>query len=543
MAWFKKTRRPMASKTAEQPSRVPEGLWVKCPDCSQPVYKPDLESNLSVCPKCAHHFRMSATERLASLFDGGRYTEHFAKLRSNDPLTFTDTKPYRSAWSRRVRPPASKTRSWWRRGTLDGLDVVIAAMEYAFIGGSMGVVAGEKLTRAVELALERRHPAIIVSCSGGARMMEGALSLMQMAKVSAALARLDRARLPYISILTDPTTGGVTASFAMLGDLNIAEPKALIGFAGPRVIEQTIRQKLPEGFQRSEFLAEHGMLDLVVDRRDLKATVARALRFMGAESVPARRSPAGRPRRRRPGHVDAPDCLLDRLLSLETFGIKLGLENISLLCEALGHPERSFTSLHVAGTNGKGSVTAMTHAALQAAGLRTARYTSPHLADITERFVIGDAPVDTATFDDVARDVLDLADGLVRSGTLRASPTFFEATTAIAFELFRRAGTEVAVIEVGLGGRFDATNVIAPAGRRHHDDRLRSPAAPRTHARRDRVREGRHHQAGHADRGRLAAGRGDGGGAARGARTGRHPDRGGARRGRRRVDPPTAPSR
>jgi acetyl-CoA carboxylase carboxyl transferase subunit beta len=172
-------------------------------------------------------------------------------------------------------------------GTLDGLDVVIAAMEYAFIGGSMGVVAGEKLTRAVELALERRHPAIIVSCSGGARMMEGALSLMQMAKVSAALARLDRARLPYISILTDPTTGGVTASFAMLGDMNIAEPKALIGFAGPRVIEQTIRQKLPEGFQRSEFLAEHGMLDLVVDRRDLKATVARALRFMGAESSAA----------------------------------------------------------------------------------------------------------------------------------------------------------------------------------------------------------------------------------------------------------------
>jgi acetyl-CoA carboxylase carboxyl transferase subunit beta len=171
-------------------------------------------------------------------------------------------------------------------GRLDGLDVVIAAMEYSFIGGSMGVVAGEKLTRAVEMALERRQPAIIISCSGGARMMEGALSLMQMAKVSAALARLDRARLPFISILTDPTTGGVTASFAMLGDLNIAEPKALIGFAGPRVIEQTIRQKLPDGFQRSEFLVEHGMLDLVVDRRDMKAVVARALRFMGAELAP-----------------------------------------------------------------------------------------------------------------------------------------------------------------------------------------------------------------------------------------------------------------
>ena len=284
MAWFKKTRRPMASKTAEQPSRVPEGLWVKCPDCSQPVYKPDLESNLSVCPKCAHHFRMSATERLASLFDGGQYTEYFAKLRSNDPLTFTDTKPYKERLIKAREATGLEDAVIVASGKLEGLDVVIAAMEYAFIGGSMGVVAGEKLTRAVELGVERRQPVIIVSCSGGARMMEGALSLMQMAKVSAALARLDRARLPYISILTDPTTGGVTASFAMLGDLNIAEPKALIGFAGPRVIEQTIRQKLPEGFQRSEFLAEHGMLDLVIDRRDLKATVARALRFMGAES-------------------------------------------------------------------------------------------------------------------------------------------------------------------------------------------------------------------------------------------------------------------
>jgi acetyl-CoA carboxylase carboxyl transferase subunit beta len=288
MAWFKKTRRPIASKTAETPSRVPEGLWVKCPDCGQPVYKRDLEANLSVCPKCAYHFRMSALERLASLFDNGAFIEHFANLRTNDPLNFTDTKPYRERLQKAQEATGLKDSVVVATGTLDSLDVVIAAMEYSFIGGSMGVVAGEKLTRAVELALERRQPAIIVSCSGGARMMEGALSLMQMAKVSAALSRLDRARLPYISILTDPTTGGVTASFAMLGDLNIAEPKALIGFAGPRVIEQTIKQKLPEGFQRSEFLAEHGMLDLVVDRRDLKATVARALRFMGAGPTTAR---------------------------------------------------------------------------------------------------------------------------------------------------------------------------------------------------------------------------------------------------------------
>ena len=281
MAWFKKTRRPMASQTAEKPSRVPEGLWVKCPDCSQPVYKPDLESNLSVCPKCAHHFRMTAAARLASLFDGGRYTEHYTNLRSNDPLEFSDTKPYRDRLEKAIEATGMNDSVVVASGTLDGIDVVIAAMEYAFIGGSMGVVAGEKLTRAVELALERRHPAIIVSCSGGARMMEGALSLMQMAKISGALARLDRARLPYISVLTDPTTGGVTASYAMLGDLNIAEPKALIGFAGPRVIEQTIRQKLPEGFQRSEFLLKHGMIDAIVHRKEMRDRLIQLLGLLG----------------------------------------------------------------------------------------------------------------------------------------------------------------------------------------------------------------------------------------------------------------------
>jgi acetyl-CoA carboxylase carboxyl transferase subunit beta len=283
MAWFKKTRKPIASSTVEKPSRVPEGLWVKCPGCAQLIYNKDLETNLNVCPKCAHHFRIGAAERLKSLFDHGRYEEHDGNLISTDPLQFTDTKPYKDRLRKTIETSGLKDAVIVATGRLDGLDVVIAAMEYTFIGGSMGVVVGEKITRGIEMAIERRQPAIIISCSGGARMMEGALSLMQMAKVSAALARLDRARLPFISILTDPTTGGVTASFAMLGDLNIAEPKALIGFAGPRVIEQTIRQTLPEGFQRSEFLLEHGMLDLVVDRRDLKATVSRALRFMRTE--------------------------------------------------------------------------------------------------------------------------------------------------------------------------------------------------------------------------------------------------------------------
>jgi len=293
MAWFKKTRKPIASSTAEKPSRVPEGLWVKCPGCTQLIYNKDLEATLNVCPKCAHHFRISATERLKALFDDAEYQEHFADLTSIDPLQFTDTKPYRDRLKASQESSGLKDSVIVATGRLDGIEVVVAAMEYSFIGGSMGIVAGEKITRAVEMAFDKRQPAIIISCSGGARMMEGALSLMQMAKVSAALARLDRARLPFISVLTDPTTGGVTASFAMLGDLNIAEPKALIGFAGPRVIEQTIRQKLPEGFQRSEFLVERGMLDLVVDRRDMKATLSRALRFMRAERTSPEPEPVG----------------------------------------------------------------------------------------------------------------------------------------------------------------------------------------------------------------------------------------------------------
>jgi acetyl-CoA carboxylase carboxyl transferase subunit beta len=285
MAWFKKARKPMASATAQKPSRVPEGLWVKCPDCAQILYNKDLETNLHVCPKCAHHFRIGAADRLRALFDG-EWTEHFPDLTSNDPLHFADTKLYRDRLKATIKSTGIKDAVIVATGRLNGVNVVIAAMEYSFIGGSMGVVVGEKIARAVEMALDRRQPLLVISCSGGARMMEGALSLMQMAKVSAALARLDRAGLPFISVLTDPTTGGVTASFAMLGDLNIAEPKALIGFAGPRVIEQTIRQKLPEGFQRSEFLVDHGMVDLIVDRREMKNVLGRVLPFMGAQPAP-----------------------------------------------------------------------------------------------------------------------------------------------------------------------------------------------------------------------------------------------------------------
>ena len=281
MAWFKKARKPMAAPAKDKASRVPEGLWVKCPGCSNIIYNKDLATNLSVCPKCAHHFRIGAADRLRMIFDD-TWTEYDKDLVSTDPLNFTDTKPYKARLKAGIENTGVKDAVIVAAGAIEGIQTVVAAMEYAFIGGSMGVVVGEKIARGIERAIEARMPVVIVCCSGGARMMEGALSLMQMAKICGALARLDRAGLPYIAVLTDPTTGGVTASFAMLGDLNIAEPKALIGFAGPRVIEQTIRQTLPEGFQTSEFLLDKGMIDLISDRREMKAVIAQALRFMGA---------------------------------------------------------------------------------------------------------------------------------------------------------------------------------------------------------------------------------------------------------------------
>jgi acetyl-CoA carboxylase carboxyl transferase subunit beta len=277
MVWFRRSETGLTKDG--QASRVPEGLWIKCEACKEILYKKDVVENLAVCPKCSHHFRISAHERLAMLFDGP-YEEFDEYLVSTDPLVFHDTKPYAA----RLRDSRARTNSCDALasavGPMGGRRTIIAAMEYAFIGGSMGVVVGEKVTRAVERAIAERLPIVIVSCSGGARMMEGALSLMQMAKAAAALAKLRESHLPFISVLTDPTTGGVTASFAMLGDINIAEPRALIGFAGPRVIEQTIRQKLPPGFQRSEFLLEHGMIDIVVERPQLKDVVVRSIALM-----------------------------------------------------------------------------------------------------------------------------------------------------------------------------------------------------------------------------------------------------------------------
>ena len=278
MAWFKRQSGEL-DPTGEKKVRT-EGLWVKCESCRQIIWKKDLEDNLNVCPKCGKHFRIDARTRLAQLFDNGEYETFSDNLASNDPLKFTDLKSYADRLKRAREDTGLTDAVINARGKLNGREVVISAMEYSFIGGSMGAVVGEVITRAIEESLATRRPLIIVAASGGARMMEGVLSLMQLAKISAALARLDEARVPYISVLADPTTGGVTASFAMLGDLNIGEPGAQIGFAGPRVIEQTIRQKLPPGFQRSEFLLEHGMLDAVVPRKELKAYIARALDFM-----------------------------------------------------------------------------------------------------------------------------------------------------------------------------------------------------------------------------------------------------------------------
>ncbi|MBZ5721656.1 MAG: acetyl-CoA carboxylase, carboxyltransferase subunit beta [Acidobacteriia bacterium] len=290
MTWFKRQSGELDT-SGEKKVRT-EGLWVKCESCRQIIWKKDLEENLNVCPKCDKHFRIDARTRLANLLDDNQYEVFDADLVSTDPLKFVDLKAYSSRLKQAQADTGLKDAVINARGKLNGRPVVISAMEYAFIGGSMGAVVGEVITRAIEHATDSKAPIIIVSASGGARMMEGAISLMQLAKISAALARLDEANVPYISVLTDPTTGGVTASFAMLGDLNIAEPGALIGFAGPRVIEQTIRQKLPQGFQRSEFLLEHGMLDAVVHRRQMKAYIARALEFMDQSSVVRRQSSA-----------------------------------------------------------------------------------------------------------------------------------------------------------------------------------------------------------------------------------------------------------
>lgn len=278
MAWFSKD----SAKGGDQSKVRTEGLWIKCDSCGAIIWKKDLEAAGYVCDKCGFHFKISARDRLKLLFDDQTWEEFDTTLRSTDPLQFTDKKTYQDRLAAAKAKTNNEDALVSALGKIFGRSVVVCAMEYGFIGGSMGAVVGEKITRGVERAINQKTPLIIISASGGARMMEGMVSLVQMAKISAVLTRLSDAKLPYISILTDPTTGGVTASYAMLGDLNVAEPGALIGFAGPRVIEQTIRQKLPKGFQTSEFLVEHGMLDAVVPRKELKDFVHKAFEFFCA---------------------------------------------------------------------------------------------------------------------------------------------------------------------------------------------------------------------------------------------------------------------
>jgi acetyl-CoA carboxylase carboxyl transferase subunit beta len=279
MTWFKKEKNEISNTKDEEKTVRTEGVFTKCDNCRAFIYTKDLESNLKVCPKCSFHFRIYSAERLEMLFDGRTYEVIDNHLISPDPLQFVDREPYTQRLADARRSTGLNDALVNALGTLGGRPAQISAMEYSFIGGSMGSVVGEMITLAVERSMREKMPLVVVSASGGARMHEGTLSLMQMGKVSGALARLDDARIPFISVLTDPTTGGVTASYAMLGDLNIAEPGALIGFAGPRVIEQTIRQKLPKGFQRSEFLLEHGMLDAIVDRREMRDYLINALNF------------------------------------------------------------------------------------------------------------------------------------------------------------------------------------------------------------------------------------------------------------------------
>jgi len=282
VSWFRR-RSSRPEKRDKRKVAVPEGLWIKCNNCSEIVYSKEIERNLKVCPKCDYHFRITARERIDLLVDPGTFEEIDKFIESKDPLGFKDSEKYKDRIKKSKKKTGLASAVISGTATLEGVNVVLSVFDFFFMGGSMGSVVGEKITRAIERAIEDRCGVVVISSSGGARMQEGALSLMQMAKTSAALARLRRERLPFISVLTDPTTGGVTASFAMLGDVNIAEPKALIGFAGPRVIEQTIRQELPEGFQRSEFVLEHGMIDRIVSRKELKKTIVTLLKAFSGE--------------------------------------------------------------------------------------------------------------------------------------------------------------------------------------------------------------------------------------------------------------------
>ena len=453
MAWFTKDKEPKTPLAPTTRKKIPEGLWTRCENCKEIIYSKEIARNDHVCPKCNYHFRISARSRLESLLDDGRYEEFATGILPTDPLNFKDTKRYKDRLKIYAEKCGMPDALICAAGRLGGRGAILCAMEYAFIGGSMGSVVGEKVTRAIERALAERLPLIIISSSGGARMKEGALSLMQMAKTSSALARLHEAGVPYISILTDPTTGGVTAS---LRDARRREHRRTGGadrFRRPAGDQADHPPGPPRGLPALGIppRARHAGHD-----RRAQEDARDADQLPPGTSAPTETSP----RRDRPMTYEQ---AIAYLYGLAAVGIKLGLRRTRVLLRALGSPERSFPCVLVAGTNGKGSVAAMIHRALRAAGLRAALYTSPHLVRFEERIVVGDEPMPREEVAASAERLQGLIRGLLAGGGLDSHPTYFEVVTAMALAHFAGQGAEAAVLEVGLGGRFDATNAVEPA--------------------------------------------------------------------------------
>ena len=479
MNWLTNVVRPKIRNILRR--ETPENLWIKCPDTGQLVFYKDVEANQFVIPGSNYHMRMGAVARLKSIFDNETWYDVALPEVTADPLKFRDERQYAD----RIKDARAKTglndAIKVGYGKLEGAGVVIAVQDFDFMGGSLGMAAGEAIVRGLELAVEKKSPFIVFAASGGARMQEGILSLMQMPRTTVGVQMLREAKLPYIVVLTNPTTGGVTASYAMLGDVQIAEPGALIGFAGARVIEQTIREKLPDGFQRAEYLKDHGMVDMVVHRHELRPTLARLCRLLtkspALETALEARQPHGhrpgarssRRRTRRRLRPTRERCLppnraaarrIDRAAvdaASEAASIS-ALERMQRLLERLDHPERKLPPvIHVAGTNGKGSTIAYLRAILEAAGLRVHVYTSPYLVRFNECFRIGCAGGGVLVGDDELRAALRTL--RARQCAARRSRCS-RSKTAAAFCLFAQHPADVVLLEVGLGGRLDATNVI-----------------------------------------------------------------------------------
>src|ERR1700681_4175448 len=449
MSWFEKIV-PSRIKTERRSRSVPEGLWIKCPACDAVLYRAELERNLNVCPKCSHHMRIGARERLRALLDPEPISEIGAGVMPEDPLKFKDSRRYRDRLAQAQKTTRENDALVALAGQLHGEPVVACAFEFQFLGGSMGSVVGERFKRSVDFCIEQRCGLVCFTATGGARMQEALLSLMQMAKTSAALARLARARLPFISVMTDPTTGGVSASLAMLGDLNIAEPRALIGFAGPRVIQQTVRETLPEGFQRSEFLLEHGAIDMIVDRREMRDRIATLLRLLlklpAAPAWTARRSQASGPMRTLAEWLTLQESVHPKSIDME-------LTRVAAVARVLGIAEPAFPVMTVGGTNGKGSTVAHLEALLSALGASTGMFTSPHFIRYNERIRVNG--------DEVGDQELIAAFERIEAARGAITLTFFEYNTLAALLIFAQRAVDVAVLEVGLGGRLDATNLVA----------------------------------------------------------------------------------